>query len=153
MTRTALFAITLLGPLTLVATVLTIVFSLVRRAVDRAAAALANEGVVLDSGPLTLTTRYRSFRSAAIYSSSSIQRVPGRIVLTNQRLHLLRRPQRYGVFERSELPKLSVDVFEGMLRIHSDDPPNASGHVDFRAPVTDPQAWLKALVEAGAKPG
>jgi hypothetical protein len=140
------------GPLVLVGAVLTLVFSLIRRAIAQAAAALADEGVELDSGPLAVSTRYRNFRTQGFSASAAVNLGPGRLVLTKKRLHIIKRPQRYGIIERAWLPQFSVDVDGGRLRIRSEDPPEASGSVEYHAPVSDPEAWVKALRDAGAKP-
>lgn len=134
-----------------VAVPLILVFALIKRAIARAAEALASEGVELDSGPLTVTTRFKNFRSPEIYLSSAWRRNPGRIVLTKQRLHVLLRPQRYGIIERATLSHFTVDRDGEALRIHSADPPGASGSVTYSARVPDPDAWIAALATAGAK--
>jgi hypothetical protein len=137
--------------LALVGATLWVVFFLIQRAIDRDAAALQPEGVELDSGPLTLTTRYRNFRAPGIYALAALRRTPGRIVLTARRLHILCRPQRYGIIDRDELHRFTVRVLDGRLQLRSEDPPGASGTIDFRAPVPDPGAWVTALIRAGAK--
>ena len=72
------------------------------------------------------------------------------MVLTRERLYFLRR--RYGTFTRSDLARFTVGVAEdGKLRLHSDDPPSASGSIDFRFNVGDTEAWVKALTDAGAR--
>jgi hypothetical protein len=139
------------GPLALVATVLWIVFSLVRKAIARAAAALGPEGIELDSGPITVTTRYRKFRAPRIYSSGGVHRGPSWVVLTKRRLHILKRPQFYGIIERESLGRFSVGVEKGRLRLSSDDPPGATGHIEWKIPVADPAAWVSALRAAGAR--
>jgi hypothetical protein len=130
---------------------LVIVFAAVKRAIAKAAEALASEGVELDSGPVTVTARYRKFRAPGILRYGGIRRTPGRIVLTKQRLHVLLRPQRYGIIDRAELGRFTVGVDGGELKIESSDPPGASGTVAFSAPVPDVARWVSALTAAGAR--
>jgi hypothetical protein len=139
------------APMALVGVMLVIVFAAIKRAIDRAAAKLSGEGIELDSGPLTLTTRYRDFRTATMYSGGGINRVPARLVLTGKRLHILRCPQRYGIIERDALTHFTARVDGERLHLVAVDPPGATGTIDFRAPVPDPSTWVAALVAAGAK--
>jgi len=139
------------GPFLIVVVVLVVVFGAIRKALDRAAEALAPEGVELDSGRVTVTTRYKSFRAPGITHYGGIKRVPARLVLTKQRLHILMRPQRYGIFERSTLDKFTVGTLDGKLHLHSSEPPGASGSVDYRVAVPDVDSWVTALAAAGAK--
>ncbi|MBA3391673.1 MAG: hypothetical protein H0T89_03465 [Deltaproteobacteria bacterium] len=141
--------LSIIGPLVVVAVVLVIVFGAVRRAIDRAAESVAVEGVELDSGPVTVTVRMRDFRAPGI-RSGGIRRVPGRIVLTRRRLHILGRPQRYGIFDRADLDRLTVGIFDGRLHLYSTDPPGATGSIDYRVPIKDPERWVAALTAAGA---
>ena len=143
--------VAIVGTLALVASILVIVFGAVRKAVDRAAEALAPEGIELDSGPLKLTVRMRDFRTPTFYSGGGISVVPARVVLTKQRLHLLARPQRYGIIDRSGLGAFTVGVVDGRLHLQATDPPGATGSIDYRIPVRDPDAWVTALRAAGAR--
>jgi hypothetical protein len=145
-----LLVLTFAVPLIIVALVLVLVFGAVRRAIDRAAEALASEGIELDSGPVTLTTRMQSFRSPELYGGG-LRRTPARLVLTTQRLHLLQRPQRYGILERADLGRFTVGILDGKLHLHSTEPPNATGSIDYRAQVDNPDAWVTALTAAGAR--
>jgi len=43
-------------------------------------------------------------------------------------------------------------VDDGQLHMHTDEPPRGSGTVDLRLAVSDPASWVRALIEAGAKP-
>jgi hypothetical protein len=138
-------------PLVLVTAALVIVFAAVRKAIDRAAEALAAEGIELDSGPVTATTRMRNFRAANLYSGGGIRRNPARVVLTKQRLYIVQRPQRYGVIDRADLAKLTVGILDGKLHLQSDEPPGASGSIDYRIPLRDPETWVAALAGAGAR--
>ena len=143
--------LTIVGPLVLVSVVLFTVFAAIRKAIDRAAHELSSEGIELDSGPVTVTTRARRFRARGIYSAGGIRRNPARVVLTKQRLHILQRPQRYGIIERADLARFTVDVVRGKLRLRSEDPPGASGAIDYRMAAPDVDAWVAALAAAGAR--
>jgi hypothetical protein len=144
-------AFAIIGPLVLVTVVLVIVFAAIRKAIDRAAQGLASEGIELDSGPVTVTTRMRSFRAPGIASAGGIRRNPARVVLTKQRLHIVQRPQRYDIIERADLARFTIDTVDGKLRLRSEDPPGASGEIDYRIPVRDLDAWMAALAAAGAR--
>jgi hypothetical protein len=63
-------------------------------------------------------------------------------------------PSRWQFFRvnRADLPRYTVGVDGGQLVIHTDDPPNATGTIDYRVTLADPQPWVKALTEAGARP-
>ena len=139
------------GPLVLVVILLVIVFAAVRKAIDRAAETLSSEGIELDSGQVTLTTRFKSFSAPGIMRYGGIKRVPARLVLTKQRLHIVQRPQRYGIFERSTLDQFTVGTLDGKLHLHSSTPPGASGAIDYRVAVPDTERWVTALAAAGAK--
>jgi hypothetical protein len=139
------------GPLVLTGAVLFTVFSLIRRAVAAAAAGLVSEGIELDSGPVPVITRYRQFRAPGMYLVAGVNRSSGRIVLTKKRLHVIKRPQRYGIIEREWLAHFSVGIDAGRLHIHATDPPGATGTIDYHVPVSDPEQWVSALRAAGAR--
>lgn len=146
-----ILVLSILGPLVLVTAVLVIVFAAIRTVIDRAAEALAPEGIELDSGQVTVTTRMRDFRAPDFYSGGGIRRNPARVVLTKQRLYILQRPQRYGVIDRADLAKFAVGILDGKLHLRSDQPPGASGSIDYRIPVRDADSWVAALAGAGAR--
>ncbi|HEU4411423.1 MAG TPA: hypothetical protein VFS43_39595 [Polyangiaceae bacterium] len=141
-----------LGTFALVAAILGIVFFLVGKALDRARAGLEAEGVVKAPDRVIITTRFDDFRSPQL-RSSGIRKNHGYLVLTRERLIVLQLPQRYGgLYARGALGRLRVGVDErGALQLHTDEPPGATGSVDYRVPVRDAAAWVKALVEAGAR--
>jgi hypothetical protein len=147
-----MLGLTVGGSLVLVIIVLVAVFAAVRRSIDRAADALKPEGIELDSGRVTLTTRLRDFRAPGIRSGRAIRRTPGRLVLTKQRLYLLCRPQRYGIIDRRELARFTVGIHDGCLHLTTNDPPDASGSIDYRLAVANPGTWVAALQAAGARP-
>ncbi|HEY8073051.1 MAG TPA: hypothetical protein VIF62_03050, partial [Labilithrix sp.] len=94
MSTGTLVAIILVGAAALAVGINVLVFSLVRRAIDRTVAELASEGIVLDSGRVRVTTRYRDFRASGIYIGAGIRTGGGRLVLTKQRLVILPRGRR-----------------------------------------------------------
>jgi hypothetical protein len=143
--------IAIVGAFALVTLILVLVFSAVRKAIDGAAESLAPEGVELDSGRLNVTMRMRDFRTPTFYSGGGIKVVPGRVVLTKQRLHILTRPQRYGIIERADLGAFTVGILDGRLHLQATDPRGATGSIDYRIPVRDPSVWVAALTGAGAK--
>ena len=139
----------------LVGAIIILVFSLVRRARARERVVLGREGVVLDSGPQWITIRYKNFRAPGIYRGVGIAKTRGSLVLTRQRFAVLtggyQRP--YSFIARSDLGRFVVGIAEdGAFQIHSDEPPGATGSIDYRAAVRDAAAWVKALTEAGARP-
>lgn len=142
--------VSMVVPLVLVTITLVIVFAAIRKAIDRAAEGLAPEGIELDSGRVTATTRMRDFRAPNIYSGG-IRRNPARVVLTKQRLHILQRPQRYGIINRADLARFTVGILDRKLHLHTTDPPGASGSIDYRIAMPDPDLWVRALAEAGAR--
>jgi hypothetical protein len=139
------------GSFALVLVVLVVVFAGIKKAIARAAEALSSEGVELDSGPVTVTTRFQKFRSPEILAAGGIRRNPARIVLTKQRLHILQRPQRYGIFDRDKLSHFTVTIEGGALKLESSDPPGASGSVSYSVEMPELDRWVSALVAAGAK--
>ena len=146
-----LLVLTIVGTFAMVALVLVLVFAGITQAIDRAAEALASEGVELDSGRVTVTTRMRDFRGAGFYAGGGIRRNPGRVVLTKQRLCIVQRPQRYGIIDRAALASFTVGTLDGKLHLQASDPPGATGSVDYRITVRDPDAWVAALTAAGAR--
>jgi hypothetical protein len=137
----------------LVATILAVVFRSVARATARERAALDREGVILDSGPLWITVRYTNFRAPGIYRGAAVSKTRGSFVLTRERLVLTPGFRRVRLrVSRSDLVRFTVGIGEGgVLRLHSDDPPGASGSIDYRVPVDDATSWVKALADAGAR--
>lgn len=126
-----------------------IVFGLIRRRIGVAASRL---GVAeLDSGTTKMVTRFEAFRSERLVRGG-YRRNPVRAVLTATHLHLIEVPQRYGIFERSDLARFTVGTQDGKLWLRSTDPPEATGTIDYRIDVDDPERWVRALLAAGATP-
>lgn len=136
------------GPLVLTAAILFVVFAAIRRRIDRAASEIG--GALLDSGVTKMTTRFHGFRTEDI-ARRGLRRNHVRAVLTSSHLHLVERPQVYGIFERDELSRFTVGVVGDSLHLVSNDPPRAVGTVDYRIAVSDPGRWVEALVAAGAR--
>lgn len=104
-----------------------------------------------DSGITKMTTRFDHFRSERLVRGG-VRRNHVRAVLTETHLHLLERPQRYGVFSRADLPRFTVGLVGTRLHLRSVDPPDATGTIDYQVDVDDPARWVGALVAAGARP-
>jgi hypothetical protein len=140
----------------LVLTILAVVFLFVSRAVRRRMAEerlkATQEGIVLDSGPVWMTVRYRGFQSAGLFIGVGIRKSRVTALLTRERLAFLPWSRHYFTIARADLARFKVGVAEdGGLRIHTEDPPGASGSIDYRIPVADASAWVSALAEAGAQ--
>jgi hypothetical protein len=126
-----------------------VVFGLIRRRIGVTAGRL---GVAeLDSGTTKMVTRFDDFRSERLVRGG-YRRNPVRAVLTATHLHLIEVPQRYGIFERSDLARFTVGIQDGQLWLRSTDPPDATGTIDYRIEVDDPERWVHALLAAGARP-
>ena len=140
------WALVVIGPAVATAVILVVVFGRVRRSI----ASASFDEVELDSGLVTMTSRFVGFRSARLIRSG-FRRAPARAVLTASHLHLVERPQRYGVFERRDLVRFTVGESVGGLQLRSEDPSGATGAVEYVVPVADPTRWIEALVHAGAR--
>jgi hypothetical protein len=142
------------GTLMLVGGILIAVMSAVQKATEREAAELAGEGILLDSGTVNLTAKFRNFRGPRVYIGVGGRRGPARVVLTKQRFTFLPSGKNRFGFARMDhagLARFKVGVSEGQLHMHTDDPPHASGTVDLHLEVPDPGSWVRALIEAGAQ--
>lgn len=149
-----LVAAILVGTLVLVGAILFVVFSAVRKAAQREAAELASEGVVLDSGSVTLTASFKNFRGPSVYIGVGSRTGQSRIVLTKRRLVFVPSGRNRFGFARmdyEQLPRFEVGLSDGQLHLHSDQPPNGSGTINLHLSVTDPASWVRALTEAGAR--
>lgn len=134
-----------------VALILFIVFTSVRRAIARQREAIASEGVVLDSGPQWITIHLKGFRAPGRAVGVGVEKARMSMILTKKALHFVPNRWRFLHFERSGLDHFVVDIEGGALHMHSDDPPNASGTIDIKLPVSNASEWVAALTEAGAK--
>jgi len=52
---------------------------------------------------------------------------------------------------RPDLGRYTVGTEDDRLQITSDDPHGATGHVDLRLAVSEPDTWVAALRDAGCK--
>jgi hypothetical protein len=139
----------------LVATILFVVFTLVGWAARRAREALEPEGIVLDSGSQWLTVRMSNYRRQGRYTRKAFSKGKGYVVFTRQALVVLSGTAGTGNGIRcpsSELRRFSVGITDGKLHLVSDSPPGATGHVDYRIAVPDPDRWVSTLCAAGAQP-
>ncbi|MBV8759427.1 MAG: hypothetical protein JO257_19220 [Deltaproteobacteria bacterium] len=143
-----------LGTVLLVGTVLTIVFTFVGRAVRRRTAeqmtALESEGIERDSGMVSGTVRYRDFRAPGLYEGAGISVTRRRLVLTASHLAILGGKVRFHI-PRPDLNRYEVGILEGRLQLVSDNPHGATGHIDLRIAVDDPETWASVLRAAGCQ--
>ncbi len=136
------------GVILLNAVIFTLVFTLIKKGLERQRRELEIEGVVLDSGPVWITRRLRGYSGHGMYAGYSVKKGRSHLVLT--RTHLVALGFRGARFERSELHRFKVSVDDGALRLHTENPPGATGSMELRVPVADAFAWVRALKEAGA---
>jgi hypothetical protein len=132
-----------------------LIVSAVRRTIRRDLAELESEGIVLDSGSVHLTVRFRGFHSRGIVIGVGMRAGPGRLVLTHQRFCTIPIARRYasiGNVAREDLARFVVGTKDGGLLLRTDDPPNARGSVELVATVPDVEQWVRALTDAGARP-
>jgi len=150
----AVFVVSLVvGILFVTAMFVLFILRYVRNLTARMRADLENEGIVLDTGPQWITIRYSGFRAPGFARGVGYAKTRASLILTQRRLAVVPARWRHLLTARADLGRFSTGVAEdGLLRIHSDDPPNASGSIDFRVPVSDPGPWVRALIDAGAKP-
>jgi hypothetical protein len=139
-----------------VLTILGVVFTLAARSIARRTAEeraqLGHEGIVLDGGAVWLTIRYRGFRSDYLSIGVGIRKSRAVVVLTRERLALLPTSRHYFSIPRADLGRFTVGVADdGALRLATDEPPNASGHIEYQLAVDEAPAWIAALREAGAR--
>jgi hypothetical protein len=136
-----------------VAAILLFVFTLVRGMIARQRAALVQEGIVLDSGPQWITIRYAGYSAPGIYRGGGFHKMKASLILTQQRLALLPSRRSYGRIPRNGLGHFTVGATpDGTLQIHSDNPPGASGSIDYSVNLPDAETWVKTLTDLGARP-
>jgi hypothetical protein len=94
--------------------------------------------------------RYSGFRAPGRYYGAAIMKTRRNVVLTEQQLVILGgRPPFHT--PRGELHRWQVGLDGERLRLVTDDPPGASGHVDVRVAVADAEQWVTTLREAGCR--
>jgi hypothetical protein len=138
-----------------VAGILLVVFTLVRRSIRRqvegARRQAEGEGIVLDSGPIWMTIRYNGFRSSNLMIGAGIRKTRATLLLTRERLTFVPGSRHYFTVNKADFPRFNVVTEDGAVRMHTDNPPAASGSLDYRFAVSDPAAWASALADAGAR--
>jgi hypothetical protein len=149
-----LVAIILGGVLLLGGSITIFVFAAVSKSRARVMAGLQTEGIVLDSGSAHTSTSFSGFRGPRVAISAGSRSGPGRIVLTQQQLRILSLPHvKYGVgsIRRDAFGALQVRADGGRLRIRIENYPGTSGVVEVTTSVSDVNAWMSALTQAGAR--
>jgi hypothetical protein len=139
-----------------VLTILTVVFFLVRSAVNRQMAAgrarAAEEGVVLDAGSVWMTIRYRGFRSSNVMIGVGIRKTRVAVFLTRAGLRFLPGSRHYFDILNADMGSFTAGIGDGgALHLQSDSPPNASGSIDYMISVPEATTWVAALTAAGAR--
>ncbi|HEY2367571.1 MAG TPA: hypothetical protein VGH87_14345 [Polyangiaceae bacterium] len=133
-------------------TIAYLVISAVQKATARTRAELEREGVIMDTGRTWVTIRLNGFRGYGVAVGVGVYKERGAFVLSKQRLVLVPSRRRFPQLSHADLAQFDVSADGGQLVLHTDHPPNATGTMDVRVTVSDPNAWVKALTEAGAKP-
>ncbi len=140
-----------LGTPIFLTTILFLVFRTVKKTADKEKEALVQEDILLDSGMRWIAVRFRNFRAPGFYRGVGFTRAWSSVLLTREQL-VFTSGLRAGFFryKRSDLGRFKAMVSpQSILSIWSDDPPGASGLIDFRFKVSDAASWVKALKDAG----
>jgi len=137
--------------LLLLGTIFYFVFSAVRKATARTRAELEQEGILLDTGRTWITIRLHGYRGNGLAVGTGLYKERAAFVLSKQRLVLVPSRRRFLQLSHADLAHFSVGADGGQLVLHTDTPPNATGTMDVRVTVADPETWVKALTEAGAR--
>lgn len=132
----------------LLALVFTLVGRAIRRRVAAEMAALEREGIERDSGFVVGTARYRDFRAPGVYTGAGISTTRRRLVLTASQLAILGGKTWFHI-PRAELGRYQVGALDGRLQIVTDQPHGATGHLDLRLAVAEPERWVAMLRAAG----
>jgi hypothetical protein len=127
-----------------------IIGSAMRKRREAALHVLRQEGIERDSGVVRATVRYRDFAMAGMYSGARVAIVRRQLVLTRANFVILGGIPSLPSIPRNELRRYEVKSDEGSLIISTDNPVQASGHMQLKLKVPDVDAWVKALREAGA---
>jgi hypothetical protein len=106
---------------------------------------LEGEGIVKTSGIVRGSVRKRDYRRPGEYVGAGISSWRGTVVLSKQHLAI-----DAVLIPVAELRRYQARVVDDRLSIASDEPLNATGHIEFRVAVTDAPAWVQALRDAGA---
>ncbi|HEY2367160.1 MAG TPA: hypothetical protein VGH87_12280 [Polyangiaceae bacterium] len=135
----------------LMGTIFYFVFSAIRKATARTRAELEREGIVLDTGPTWITIRLSNFRGQGRAVGTGYEKTRASLILSKERLVVVPSRWRFFRVNRADLGRYTVGTDGAALVIHTDDPPNATGTIEYRVTPADAQAWVKALVDAGAR--
>jgi hypothetical protein len=141
------------GVLVLVGTILAIVFTIVRAAQAKRIAVflaeLAPEGIVRDSGMRSATIRYRNYRRPGYAASANIHNAGRQLIMTSKSFAILSfRNERCAL---TDVGRYEVAAEGNVLRLTTDNPVDATGHMDIRVRLDDATEWARALRDAGAK--
>ena len=128
--------------------VLTLVGRAMRRRTAAEMAILEAEGIARDSGFVGGSARYRDFRAPGVHTGAGISTTRRRLVLTARQLAILGGKTRFHI-PRAELARYQVGVLDGRLQLVTDAPHGATGHIDLRLAVADPERWFAMLRAAG----
>ncbi len=140
------FVLLLLGP------IFYFVFSTIRKATARMRAELEREGIVLDTGPTWITIRLSGFRGYGVAVGRGFYKERAALVLSKQRLVLVPSRRRFLHLNHADLAHFTAGADGDQFVLHTESPPNATGTMDVRVTVADPQTWVKAVTDAGANP-
>ncbi len=125
----------------------------IRSITERQREALANEGIVLDSGSVWMTIQYRGFSAPRFARGVGFDKRKGALVLTEKRLSILPRRWDHQQIANGDLGRFTVGADgDGRLHLRSDNPPNARGIIEFHVPVGDVNGWIRALTDRGVRP-
>jgi hypothetical protein len=138
--------------LLLLGTIFYFVFGAIRKATARMRAELEREGIVLDTGPTWITIRLSAFRGYGVAVGTGFYKERAALVLSKQRLVLVPSRRRFLNLNHADLAHFTAGVDGDQIVLHTESPPNATGTMDVRVTVADPQTWVKALTDAGANP-
>jgi hypothetical protein len=133
---------------TVLGTVFGILGSVAKKRVAAELARLQQEGVVLDSGPVSGRVAYRDYSAPGFYAGWSARATRRQLVLTRERLAILGMGSIH--VPRSELHRYAASIDDGILLLATDAPIGASGHMELRLRVPDVEAWVRELRAAGA---
>jgi hypothetical protein len=133
---------------------LSVVFSTLKKKLAADHAALEHEGIEKESDDARGSLRYRDFRAPGFYASRSFSGVSGRLILTRATFSFHSVGSRMRHVPRGELGRYAVTTnADGHLVISTDQPHNASGHMELHLRLPDAEAWAQALRAAGATGG
>jgi hypothetical protein len=125
---------------------------LVRRKRAALRHALVSEGIVRESGLCTGGLRYRDYRAPGFRAGSARSLVRRELILTRASLGILGGVALQTI-PSAELHRYAVSNEKGVLLLVTDNPVGATGHMELRLRVPDPDGWVQTLRELGATSG